>query len=42
MFYLVLEREFEDDLTLFDNDENVLVMCIEQILQFNGTCKFLY
>lgn len=33
---------FEDGLTPFNNDENVLVMCIEQNLSFKATCTFLY
>lgn len=30
MFYLVSKRGCEDGLTPFDNDEDVLVMCIEK------------
>ena len=32
MFYLVPRRGFDDDLTPFDNDEDVLAMCIEHNL----------
>jgi len=34
-------KRVDDGLTSFDDNKDVLVMCIEQNLQFNGTCCIL-